>query len=314
MEKEVATEKYTYCNVKELIDLNIQYQDLLAELKESKKKRLEKYTSLLRQGNFRKIFDEMKYRNYARKHFSLQGNKSETITYNSKKEIEKRKIAVYSCITGEYDKIIEPLTKEKSVDYFMFTDQDIPKTSIWKKIDITNFSEYKTLTAKEQNRRIKMIPYDYLFEYDYSVYVDGNIQIIYGINDIIDGLGSAALAIHYHPTRDCIYDEGVAVIHHKKANPIQVKIQLNQYQKEGFPKHYGMTENSIIVRKHNNQATETLMRLWWEEYKKYPTRDQFTLPYLMWKTKYPTTNFISLGDNLEKNPYFNRIQNHLLQV
>lgn len=73
-----------------------------------------------------------------------------------------------------------------------------------------------------------------------------------------------------------------------------------------------MTENSIIVRKHNNKDTENIMRLWWKEYEKYPTRDQFSLSYLMWENKYLKSNFISLGNNLEKNPYFNRVQKHLL--
>lgn len=313
MEKQnERNENYVYCNIKELIELNGQYQTVIDELKKSKRTRLEKYITPIKQRNLKKLIKEIKYRNYARKNFSLEGNCSEVIAYDKKIGNINKRIAVYSCITGGYDHVIEPLTKEANIDYFMFTDQKVPKTSIWKKIDVTEFSEYETLAPKDLNRRIKMIPYDYLKEYDYSVYVDGNIEIIYGIQNIIRNLKNASLAIHYHPVRDCIYDEGVAVVHHKKADPIQVKNQLEQYRKDGFPRHYGMTENSIIVRKHENKETEKLMRLWWDEYQKYPTRDQFTLSYLMWKTNYSKMNFISLGNNLEKNPYFNRIQKHLL--
>ena len=303
---------YANCNVEELINLNIQYQKLGNEFKECRTSRLKKYIDPFKRGDIKKFLDEIRYRNYARTHFSTGGNRAETITYTANSNNTNGKIAVYSCIAGKYDHMIEPLTNEENIDYFMFTDQEVPETSIWKKIDIKKFPEYKRLTAKDLNRRIKMIPYDYLTEYAYSVYVDGNIKIIYGINNIINNLGNASLAIHYHPVRDCIYDEGIAVIHYKKADSKLVKTQLEQYQKKGFPRHNGMTENSIIVRKHNNKDTENIMRLWWKEYEKYPTRDQFSLSYLMWENKYLKSNFISLGNNLEKNPYFNRVQKHLL--
>lgn len=305
-------EEYVYCNLPDLLMLNKKYQDSVIALKNSKNNKIKKYLDLLKRGNMKALYKELKYRQYARKNFSTAANRS----FNSKKEkkvCKEIKIAVYCCITGKYDNVIEPLIREKNIDYIMFTDQIVPKDSIWEKVDITELPEYEQLSSVELNRRIKMIPYDYLKEYDYTVYVDGNIQVVYGIRKIIEDMNGAPLGIHYHPTRDCIYDEGVSVVHYNKANPADVWQQLKQYEKEGFPAHYGMTENSIIVRKCNDLCTEKLMREWWNEYVKFPTRDQFTLPYLMWKLKYSKENFVPLGNNLECNPSFNRVQKHLVQ-
>lgn len=37
------------------------------------------------------------------------------------------RIAVYSCVVGKYDRIIEPVYVQPGVDYLMFTDLDLPK-------------------------------------------------------------------------------------------------------------------------------------------------------------------------------------------
>ena len=304
-------EEYVYCNLSDLLLLNKQYQHNIIALRNSKNMKIKKYLNLLKKGNISGFCKEIKYRKYARKHFSTAANK--TINSNKKNQsCKEKKIAVYCSIIGKYDNLIEPLIREENIDYLMFTDQTVPRHSIWKKIDVTEFPEYKNLSSIELNRRIKMIPYDYLKGYDYTIYVDGNIQIVYGIRQTIEELNGTPLGIHYHPTRDCIYDEGVSVIHYSKANPDVEKEKLKQYKKDGFPVHYGMTENSIIVREHNDVCTEELMRAWWDEYVKFPTRDQLILPYLMWKLEYSKEKFASLGNNLECNPKFNRVQKHLV--
>lgn len=298
-----------YCNLEDLLELNKKYQESIIKIKNSNNNKIKKYIDLLKNGEINDIYKEIKYRHYARKNFSINANCN--FVRQLCKDSKNLKIAVYSCIIGRYDNVIEPLIQEENIDYIMFTDQIISKESVWKKVDVTSLSEYAKLSSVELNRKIKMLPYDYLSKYDYTVYVDGNIQIVYGIRKIIEEMGEASLGIHYHPTRDCIYDEGVSVIHYNKADPIEVIRQLDNYKKEGFPSHYGMMENSIIVRDNSDTCTENLMRAWWNEFEKYSTRDQFTLPYLMWKLDYPKEKFFSLGNNLESNPYFNRIHKHL---
>ena len=224
---------------------------------------------------------------------------------------EEKKIAVYSCIVGSYDKIIEPVICDEGVDYFLFTDQEVPKNSVWKKIDVTQYEDYSKLTPIELNRKIKILPYEYLPDYDVSVYIDGNIECVAYITPILDDLGGAGFGVHYHSRRDCIYDEAIAVKHYRNIMTEETKEQLKVYAREGFPRHYGLYENSILVRKHDDREIRQLMELWWEEYQKYPTRDQYSLPYVVWKMNL-REKILILGNDISRNPRFNRINKHMV--
>ena len=46
-----------------------------------------------------------------------------------------------------------------------------------------------------------MLPFNYLRGYDYSVYVDGNIEIVTSVLPIIKNMGNAVLGVHYHKAK-----------------------------------------------------------------------------------------------------------------
>ena len=87
--------------------------------------------------------------------------------------------------------------------------------------------------------------------------------------------------------------------------------QIANYLSQGFPTHNGLFENSILVRDNRNVCVQALMRYWWDEYNKYQTRDQLSLPYVIWKTKFDTNKILILGSDVEMNPRFNRLNVHL---
>lgn len=226
-------------------------------------------------------------------------------------DISDKKIAVYTCIVGNYDPLIEPLTTEQGVDYYVFTDQDVPDSSKWKKKDITCLEEYQTLSPSQLNRRIKMLPHLYLPGYDYSVYIDGNVEIHDSLTPLIKEMGDCGFGVHYHRTRDCIYHELVRVLYLKKANAQLAKSQVAVYREEGFPRHYGLFENTVLIRNHHDEPTGRLMETWWQEYMKYPTRDQLSLPYVIWKSGYDRKKIHIIGDNIDKNKRIKRIYSHI---
>ena len=158
----------------------------------------------------------------------------------------------------------------------------------------------------ELNRKIKMLPHKYLINYDYTIYIDGLIEIIAPLSPLICEMGNAGLGVHYHNQRDCIYDEAVMVKYAKKANMTIVEQQLNEYRSKGFPAHFGLYENTILIRDNNDRVIVNLMEEWWDEYKKYPTRDQLSLPYLIWKNKIDLDKINIMGNNLDLNPRFIR--------
>ena len=263
----------------------------------------------LRQGDFRTIFEYFRHYIYETRIYTTKGNRDLEIP-TPLMHIDGLKIAVYSCITNEYDTILEPIYDEPGIDYFLFTDEEVLNGSKWKKIDITKFKEYTELTPVQLNRKIKMLPFQYLPDYDYSIYIDGNIKIFAPLSPLIEEMGNHAFGVHYHRTRDCIYDELVQVLYSKKAERAMAEQQIAVYKKEGFPHHFGLYENPILIRKHNDEGVRNLMEAWWEEYTRYSTRDQLSLPYVIWKTGYDRGKIHIISKNLEENPRFKRVAHH----
>ena len=54
-------------------------------------------------------------------------------------DVEGKKIAVYTCIVGDYDELLEPVYVNPNIEYFAFTDQVVKSDSIWKKLIFQNF-------------------------------------------------------------------------------------------------------------------------------------------------------------------------------
>lgn len=293
----------------QLVALNERYQRLFYSSFNEKEIKKNRYLNNIKTFNFKRIVEDLKYREYAKTHFSLAGNEITCISH--KIDVSDLKIAVYSCIVGKYDTVIEPVYKEDEIDYLMFTDQDIEWGSAWKIIDLKVDPHYDLLTPTQLNRKIKILQTDELRKYDYTVYVDGNIEVVAGISPIIANMGRNGFGVHYHKSRDCIYDEVVAVKHLKRVSGEEMDQQIDSYRSEGFPPHYGLYENSILIRNNKDVETQHLMEAWWDEYCRYPTRDQLSLPYVIWREGYKKGKIQILGNDVERNTRFNRINNHL---
>ena len=248
---------------------------------------------------------------YAITHYSTKGNRDvEDKTTQFLLNTNNMRIAVYTCIVGNYDNIIEPQIIEPGIDYYVFTDQECLINSKWTKIDITHFEDYKNLSSIKLNRKIKMLPFIYLPDYDYSIYIDGNIEITGRILPQIKEMENCGLGIHYHRTRDCIYDELVRVAYLRKAKIAIAREQIKAYKKDGYPRHNGLYENTVLIRKHSDMSTRDLMESWWKEFLLYPTRDQLSLPYIIWKQGYDRRNIHILGMNINKSKTFKRVRSH----
>jgi len=220
-------------------------------------------------------------------------------------DLDGLKLCVYTCLVGDYDTLKEPVVNESNIDYIAFTDQNIPRNSVWTKVDITSFPEYSTMERYRLNRLLKMLPYKYLQGYDYSMYIDASIQPMAYMEPLFVSMGNAGLGVHVHGFRDCIYDELKVVKYLGFVENDIVDRQIKEYRKFGFPHHFGLLENTIIIRKHSDIRVKKLMEDWWVEYCKYPTRDQLSLPFVVWQTEFDKNSICVLGSSVGSNPRFN---------
>ncbi len=298
-------------NEYEAIEMNRRYQELLYSEEYQSFLRKERIKNTVKSYDIKQICRMFKDRRLNRSLLCTEGNE----TYENRnvdlqsKTSELCRVAVYSCIVGKYDDIKEPIVEEENVDYYMFTDQSIKEDSIWKKIDICEMEDLIDKSPFMINRIIKMRPDVYLPHYDWTIYIDGTIQIVGGVRKTIEEMGNCCLGLHFHNERDCIYNEGIAVINQKKADKELLDKQIREYKELGFPSHFGLYENTIIVRKRVKYVTE-LMGYWLREYEKYPTRDQISLPFIMWKNDFDRSLIHILGNNINRNPRFIRHLKH----
>ncbi len=233
------------------------------------------------------IFKHIYHRLFKRKLYDVDFfyDMNEDVTY--KKDIGDDKIVVYTCVVGEYDTIKEPLYINPNIDYIVVTDLDVREDSAWRKIDIANLKLPSNMTASQKNRYVKMHPHLIFPEYEYSIYIDGSIRVVADIIPLVYSMGTACfLGMHNHPVRRKISTECNAVLFSKKNVDEKIlKKQVSNYYKQGYDDSYGILEGTVIVRKHNNPECIDLMNDWWDEMKTYPTRDQISLPYVLWKRK-----------------------------
>lgn len=214
----------------------------------------------------------------------------------------KCRIAVYTVVFGKYDNICEPLCAPDNIDYYCVTDQNIDLTnSKWKKIDISGFrDDLDKFTNVEKNRFFKMMPNKIFEDYEYSVYIDGNIQIIADLTPFIHKIQVPGIAAHWHSSRDCVYDEMKAALQAKKESEKNLARHKEHLIQENYPPHYGLLECNVLARKHT-AFCNLMMEQWWSEFETFSKRDQLSLPYVLFKNKVEIKEVATLGENVFHN-------------
>jgi len=229
------------------------------------------------------------------------------------------RIAVYTSIFGGYDNIIDDQLKMDGVDYICYTDANI-KSDLWEVRKSTPLYTDPNRNAK----KYKVLPHRYLSEYDWSVWIDGNIKIHSDIRPLCSG---EPYKLYDHmkvfDARDCIYDEAETILNfgkinsernpHKgiknwKDNPSLIMKQMERYQMEGYPTKNGLATTPIMVRNHNHLDTIKHNEDWWSEIKHNSKRDQLSFNYIAWKNQF---NFVYLEGDSRNNDYFVSMGKHI---
>lgn len=209
------------------------------------------------------------------------------------------KILIYTALFGNYDELLEPEVIDKNCDYICITDNKQLKSIKWKIQYLDNIDN-----PVELNRMYKMLPHRFFSEYDYALYVDSNIKLNKSPLKIINAyMDKAAIAFPRHFMRDCIYDEALTCLRHKKITKAEYEtITTELLEANKFPKKYGLAENNILVRNLKDQPLIDVMEEWWVLFREYAARDQLSLMYLLWKHRVSYCFMEESSRN--KNDYF----------
>lgn len=229
-------------------------------------------------------------------------NKYKIKEYHQNIKKRKAKGVVYTCITGNYEKLKMHKYFDKNWDYICYTDnKKLLEQKIkyfWKIKEL----EYNKLDNIRNARWHKINPYKFLKDYEKSLWIDGTIII----KDFtfFKYLKEKEIFIScIHPERNCVYEEAKTCLNLKKDDENLILKQMQMIKKENYPSNNGLYATGIIYRKHNDNKIEKLSIAWWYWIKKYSRRDQLSINYICWKLKIPLVFFTKKDLLGEKNKY-----------
>lgn len=228
----------------------------------------------------------------------------------------KNKFVIYTVLVGKYGSIYQPLVVDDRFDYILFSNEiSTPNIGVWQ---VRKFPE----TIKKDNKRLsrypKTHPHALLKEYQASLYIDANIQIadswVYerfiecfekkydtaGIQLVLTG-------------RDCIYRHSYDMCTMRAEHDYNAIRQCNAMMKRGFPEHFGLNENNIIFRTHNEKMRRVDEEWWWW-ISNYSFRDQFSYMYCFWKYGINRNLFLPAGEDSHNSPHFVFHQHNEIEV
>ena len=185
------------------------------------------------------------------------------------------KIAIYTAITNNYEGLKKPKYHSKDIDYIAFSDKKI-KSDFWHVIVLDE--TYSALDSIRKARKIKILGHQALKSYEYTVWIDGNINVIGDVKELINYYADSDLVTFKHPQRTCVYDEANACIEYMKDSRETIIKQVALMREHNYPEENGLVESNVLIRK-KTDAINSSMTAWWEMVLNYSRRDQLSFNY-----------------------------------
>ena len=180
---------------------------------------------------------------------------------------------------------------------------------VWQVRPINYTNEVQTKIA----RWVKTHPEELLPEYDCSVWIDANMNIMdkdlyLKIIDLYHARTLVAAVKHF--CRDCIYEEMYTALKSniEKENII---IRWGRYLKRNkYPQSNGLHETGILYRLHSDVRVSNFDKYWWNYIVSYSRRDQLSFDFVLWKQKIDCEYFLPENTNARNSKMINIVGVH----
>lgn len=236
---------------------------------------------------------------------------------------------IYTAIFGDKDVLNDPEVSLSGFDLICFTDNPNLRSERWKIVVVDRPFEDPVRCA----RYYKVLTHKFLSEYEYSVWVDGNMVIKKDPTKMLSRyLKDVNLAVYKHGNlkrrifglfwvrdwtfaRNCIYKEAEALLERNRKgqymdDPALIQNQISKYRNQGYPENNGLAVTMILLRKHNSRDVISCMESWWHEIKENSRRDQLSFNYVAWKNNF---KFKYIDGDPRYNKYFSKVGHKLKQ-
>ena len=176
----------------------------------------------------------------------------------------------------------------------------IVDAGVWKVVQIPS-EQWQGRSERENNillsRKVKMLLHKYLPEgAEWSIYIDADMVIKRPLTELLNNLHLETLfAACRHSYCKNVQEEIADLLAKNMVQPEQVKEQWNKYVEWGFEDNLGISENGLLIKRHNDARVVQLMELWWEECQNGCLRDQVSLMPCLYRTGFiPYFQFIEM--------------------
>jgi hypothetical protein len=209
--------------------------------------------------------------------------------YQRYRSTRRARLVVYSCITNRYDTPMRLHAINPDYDYVLFTDEPglfDPRDHLWEFRPLPSLGQ----DSSRLSRYPKFNPQELLPEYEESLYIDANIDLV---TDLVyrdvereRALGSP-IAIGVHPKRACIYEEFERLRQGRVDSDEILAAQRAMIEAAGYPAGNGLFENNVIYRRHRDPAVVEFGRRCWEMIVAGSRRDQLAVVFCAWQLGLP---------------------------
>ena len=196
--------------------------------------------------------------------------------------MKHNKVVIYTAIAGGIDDLIQHKYRSPEFDYVCFSDRPVDEPGMW---DV-RLIEGSQLDDVRKAKYYKLFPHELFPEYLYSVWVDGNIDVLDDTleNRVLELISNDTLiAANIHPHRSCSYEEANACVSMGKDDTEVILRQVDFMESNGFPRDLGLFAMMLICRKHQERKVIQLMVDWWWMIQNFSRRDQISFMYVLFK-------------------------------
>lgn len=202
-------------------------------------------------------------------------------------------VAVYSAIYSRFDEILDVSAFSNSgIKFFLFTDDVVQPAPGWDVIECPTPKD-----AVLANRRLKINPPEFICDYKYSLYIDGNVFPERGFLDFIDDLlnKEVVIGVNLHPRFSNVFLDLREIVRKGVIASSDGLRDLLCLHRMSYPLDFPFYECNVIWRRSCPTVLE-LNNVWWAHYVNGTGRDQAAFVKSVFQLKIDVVP-LCLGDN-----------------
>lgn len=188
---------------------------------------------------------------------------------------------IYTASFGGHDE--PPEIWDAGVDCICFTDSPTLERKTWRVIRPVTWNEFWTLTPRMQAKHFKLGAYEFLRNYDASVWIDAAFWVHHakGFAEHCLSFMKNGWAFYPHPAETRTLEQEVDFAERMpKYQGEPLRKQIAHYRRSGFLGN-DLLCGGVIAREHRVHIARTEAR-WLAECRRWTSQDQLSLPYVLW--------------------------------